>query len=198
MSLGLNQITILKDAVYQIYPISIESWNEIISIAYTKEIKKNDFFSKEGDTAKGLGFILQGVFRIYYLDDDGNEWNKHFLQKNGFMATSISIDKKAIANIQALTDTLRIHLPYQKLYEFSKQHSDLLLFIQKLSFSYLEQKQQREIDLLSQTASNNYLTFTKQFPGLEDKIQHFHIASYLGITPTQLSRVRKKIAHQQM
>ncbi len=194
----INQLEVLKNAIFDIYPISIECWNDIKQLAYLKRINSGEYFSREGEKAKGLAIIIKGIFRIYYLDDKGNEWNKHFLQTNDFIASSISLEKKSITNIQTLTDAEIIFLPLQKLLELLKKHRDLLIFIQKLTFSYLEQKQKREINLLSERALNNYLTFKKQFPDLENKIQHFHIASYLGITPTQLSRIRKKLSHQQM
>ncbi len=193
-----HYIEILKDVVFKIHPLTNDCWAEIKQLAYFKKLDKDEYFSREGEKAKGLGLLLNGVCRIYYLDDDGNEWNKYFLQKNNFIASSISPERNSITNIQALTDTEMFFLSLPKLLELSKKHNDLLMFIQKLTFSYLEQKQDREINLLSETALNNYLTFKKEFPELENKIQHFHIASYLGITPTQLSRVRKKISHQQM
>lgn len=198
MKLIKNHIEVLKDAIFEISPISNDSWEAIKSLAYLREIDKGEYFSREGEKAKGLGIILKGICRIYYLDDNGNEWNKHFLQKNDFIASSISPEKFSITNIQALTDTEIIFLSLPKLLELSKKHNDLLVFLQKLTFSYLEQKQEREINLLSKTALDNYITFKKDFPTLENEIQHFHIASYLGITPTQLSRVRKKLPHQQM
>ena len=198
MKLIKNHIEVLKDAIFEISPISNDSWEAIKSLAYLMKIDKGEYFSREGEKAKGLGIILKGICRIYYLDDNGNEWNKHFLQKNDFIASSISPEKFSITNIQALTDTEIIFLSLPKLLELSKKHNDLLVFLQKLTFSYLEQKQEREINLLSKTALDNYITFKKDFPTLENEIQHFHIASYLGITPTQLSRVRKKLPHQQM
>ena len=193
-----HYIEILKDAIFEIYPISNDCWTEIKQLVYLKKLDKDEYFSREGEKAKELGLLLKGVCRIYYLDDNGNEWNKHFLQKNNFIASSISPEKYSITNIQTLTDTEIIFISLPKLLELSKKYPDLLLFFQKLTFSYLEQKQEREISLLSETALKNYLTFKKDFPKLENEIQHFHIASYLGITPTQLSRVRKKISHQQM
>jgi CRP-like cAMP-binding protein len=84
-----------------------------------KEFDKDKYFSREGEKAKGL--LLKGVCRIYYLDDNGNEWNKHFLQKNNFIASSISLEKHSITNIQALTDTEMIFLSLPKLLELSKK-----------------------------------------------------------------------------
>ena len=193
-----NEIQIFKKKLFAIQSISEASWNQIKLLATVKEIEKDCFFSKEGENAKYLGLILEGIFRIYYLDEKGNEWNKHFLLKNNFAASSIKPKNKSITNIQALTNVRMIVLPLDAFMELANKHNDLLLFIQKLTFSYLEQKQEREINLLSETAINKYLIFKREFPNLENEIQHFHVASYLGITPTQLSRVRKKIAHQQM
>lgn len=198
MNLLKSHIEFLKDAMFEIHPISNECWDEIRLLAYSRKIGKEAYFSREGENAKGLGVVLTGVFRIYYLDENGNEWNKHFLQKKDFIASSVSPEKKSITNIQALTDAEIILLPLPQLLALSKKYNDLLVFFQKLTFSYLEQKQEREINLLSETAANKYIKFKNDFPELEDGIQHFHIASYLGITPTQLSRVRKKLSHQQM
>ena len=198
MKLLQRHIEILKEAIFEVYPISNDCWEEIKASAYLVSVENGEYFSRKGEKAKGLGIILKGICRIYYLDEKGNEWNKHFLQNNDFIASSLSPEKSSITNIQALTSTEIIFLSLPKLLELSKKYNDLLIFIQKLTFSYLEQKQEREINLLSETALNNYLIFKKDFPNLENEIQHFHIASYLGITPTQLSRLRKKLAHQQM
>jgi len=189
----------LKQSIDNIYRMGNECWSELEPLIYVKELDKNDYFSKESQSTKDLGFIFNGVLRIFYLSDTGEEWNKHFLRENDFVASSISPEKKSITNIQALTETILLCIPYTELVKLSTKYPEINSFIQKLTFSYLEQKQDREIKLLSENATNNYLNFIKSFPGLENQIQHYHIASYLGITPTQLSRLRKKLnAHQHM
>lgn len=193
-----KSLDILKQEIQNIYPINMDCWNELKTILSFKTIKKEDYFSKEGEKVRGLGFIQKGILRIYYLDDEGNEWNKHFLLENDFVAASVSLHKNSITNIQALSETEIIFFPIDSLMKLANKYKDILIFIQKLTFLYLEQKQAREIDLLSKDAKDKYLAFKDKFPYLENKIQHFHIASYLGITPTQLSRIRKNIAHQQM
>ena len=189
----------IRKSIDNIYPLGNECWYKIEPLIYIKELGKNEYFSKEGQSTRDLGFIFNGILRIYYLNDKGEEWNKHFLQENDFVASSISPEKKSITNIQALAETIIVCIPYLELTRISNKYSEIKLVIQKLTFSYLEQKQEREIRLLSEEAMNNYLTFKKAYPDLENKIQHYHIASYLGITPTQLSRLRKKMdTHQHM
>ena len=183
----------IRKSIDNIYRIGNECWSEIEPLIYIKELDKNDYFSKEGKSVKELGFLTNGILRIYYLNEKGEEWNKHFLQENDFVASSISPDKKSITNIQALSETTILCIPYPELIKLSTKYNQINFFIQKLTFSYLEQKQDREISLLSEEATINYLSFLKNYPKLENKIQQYHIASYLGITSIQLSRLRKKL-----
>jgi len=182
-----------RAATDNIHPLRNECWSEIEPLIYIKEFKKNEYYSKEGQFTRDLGFIATGILRIFYLNDKGEEWNKHFLQENDFIASSISPEKKSITYIQALSEVLILCIPYVKLMEIANKYKQVNIFIQKLTFEYLEQKQEREIRLLSEEALSNYLIFKKDYPNLENEIPHYHIASYLGITPTQLSRLRKKL-----
>jgi len=183
----------LKISIESIHPLGNECWLEIEPLIYIKELDKNEYFSMEGQVTKDLGFICKGIMRIFYLNEKGEEWNKHFLQENDFVASSISPEKKSITNIQALSKVLILCIPYVELMKIANKHKQINVFIQKLTFEYLEQKQEREIRLLSENAMSNYLMFIENFPDFENKIPHYHIASYLGITPTQLSRLRKKL-----
>ncbi len=183
----------LKTSIENIHPLGEKCWSEIEPLIYIKEFDKNEYYSKEGELTKDLGFIYKGILRIFYLNNKGEEWNKHFLQENDFVASSISPDKKSITNIQALSETTILCIPYPELIKLSTKYNQINFFIQKLTFSYLEQKQDREISLLSEEATINYLSFLQNYPKLENKIQQYHIASYLGITSIQLSRLRKKL-----
>jgi len=185
--------TKLKELINEVHQIVNKCWAEIEPLIYIKEFNKNEYFSKEGQKTKEVGIVFSGILRVYYLNDKGEEWNKLFLLENNFVGSSISPEERSITNIQALTKAIIICIPYTDLVRLSTKYRDISSFIQKLTFSYLEQKQKREISLLSNEATQNYLDFQKKYSGLENKIQHYHIASYLGVTPNQLSRIRKKI-----
>jgi len=189
----------LRTSIDKIYPLGNECWSEIEPLIYIKELDKNEYFSREGQFTRDLGLISNGILRVFYLNEKGEEWNKLFLQKNDFVAAGISPEKKSITNIQALSKTCILCIPYAELIKISTRHNEINSFIQKLTFEYLEQKQVREIRLLSEEAMSNYLVFRNDFPNLENRIPQYHIASYLGITPTQLSRLKKKMKmHQHM
>jgi len=186
-----------RTSIDDVYPLGAECWSEIDPLIYCKELGKNEYFSREGQINGEFGFLQNGILRIFYLNDRGEEWNKHFLQRGDFVAASISPEKKSVTNIQALSKTRISCIPYAELLELSVRYKTLGRFLQKLTFEYLEKKQAREIRLLSEDSLSNYRMFKTTFPGLEPKIQQYHIASYLGITPTQLSRLRKKMKPNQ-
>ncbi len=182
-----------RNAIEKIIPISNQVWNDIEEELNLSSLQKDEYFSKENQYLKKIGFISSGILRIFYLDDNGNEWNKHFLTKNDFVAESINPYKKSITNIQALNNTEIIYLDFNKFKELSEKHSSLKTFMQKLTYNYLEQKEKRQINFMSNTSIENYKLFKEKYPNLENEISQYHIASYLSITPTQLSRIRKKM-----
>ena len=188
-----SHIKQFRNVIENFQLIGNECWKELESIIYFGHLEKNEYFSRENQPLTEIGFICEGILRIFYLDKNGNEWNKTFLLKNNFIAASINPEKKSITNIQALTPVKLLLFQYHDFVKLSEKYENLKLFIQKLSFNYLEQKQEREISLISNSAGKNYLDFLEKFPGLEKQIPHYHIAGYLGITPIQLSRIRKKI-----
>lgn len=180
----------LSDAIS---PVGNECWEKLEPLLYRKKLEKNCHFSNAGQAKREFGIVCSGIFRIYYLCDKGKEWTKHFLQENDFIASSLSPEKPAVTSIQALTESTLVCVSFYELTKLANEHPSLQAFIQSLSVLYLEQKQSREIHLLTKTPSLNYRSFNQHFPGLENQIAHYHIASYLGITPTQLSRLRKKL-----
>ena len=182
-----------RNSIEKIIPISNQVWNDIEQEIKSSFLQKDEHFSKENQYLKKVGFICDGILRVYYLDDNGNEWNKHFLIKGDFVAESLNPYKKSITNIQALSNTKIIYLDFNKFKKLSEKHTSLKTFIQKLTYDYLEQKQKREIDFMSKTSTENYKLFKEKYQDLENEISQYHVASYLSITPTQLCRIRKKM-----
>jgi CRP-like cAMP-binding protein len=85
-----------------------------------------------------------------------------------------------VANYEQLT---RLFAPYPDWERFARCHAEWLFVL----------KEQREIELVLLDAAQRYQLFRQQYPSLEQKIAQYHIARYLGVTPTQLSRIRAKV-----
>ena len=164
----------------------------ILQQGYRKILKTNQYFSKEGAYPKEIGLVQTGLLRIYYLDEEGKEWNKAFLQNTNFVMATPNVEEKSSTYIQALLPTQLFCISIEDWQKIALQFPELKDVHQQVLLQYMKEKQKREINLLSKDARQRYAAFQQQFPDLEERIPHYHIASYLGITPTQLSRIRKK------
>ncbi len=165
-------------------------FDELKEMIRYQELKKLEYFSRVEEPSTRFAFLVEGILRIYYLSERGVEHNKHFLFKNNFLAASINLHKKSITNIQALTATKLIWFDQELFISLLNKYNHTS-FIHLVLENYLEEKQNREISLLSNNSKENYRKFLVDYPGLEKNIASYHIASYLGITPTQLSRIKK-------
>ncbi|GGK15796.1 cAMP-binding protein [Yeosuana aromativorans] len=155
------------------------------------KLKKKDFLIKEGETCSFIGFIKAGVLRSYILKD-GNEFNIDFYLPDSLVSsyTSFLTQTPSVGNIQALSES-EIYIinlsDYNKLlklnteyYKFGKYVSDVL-FIRKCK---------REASLLMDSANDRYKFLLTLFPQIEQLVPQYHIASYLGIKPESLSRIK--------
>ena len=181
----INKITVVSDKSY----LSLEK------LFVQKKIKKGELFCNAGEISKEIGFLEDGILRGFYRASNGTEYNKHFFVNSCFIGGYASLITGKLNQIiqQALTDCTIWVANYNNFQQFYEEHQDIERLARKLAELFFVQKEQREIDIVLLDADKRYLLFQKEFPGLENMIPQYHIASYLGITPTQLSRIRKKI-----
>lgn len=178
-----------------ISPISDETIREIELIFKFKKLKKNDLFINEGNIAKKIGFLDTGIMRAFYRNGEGQEYNKHFFIAPCFIGGYSSLISGQPNQIiqQALTDCEIWEADYSKLIKLYNNHPDLERMMRIFAEYFFVQKEQREVEIVLLNADKRYQIFKKEFPYLENLIPQYHIASYLGITPTQLSRIRRNL-----
>lgn len=173
--------------------IPAEAWQPFSELFEERKLAKKEFFIKEGQTAREIGFLERGVVRAFYRNEQGLEYNKHFFVAPcllGGYASLITGNPNQI-NQQAMTDCQLRVADFSKIQELYSLHPSIERVARVLAEQFFVQKEQREIELVLLDAEKRYKIFQKAFPGLEQEIPQYHIASYLGITPTQLSRIRK-------
>lgn len=130
--------------------------------------------------------------RAFFRNKLGNEYNKTFFTPSSFVAaySSITTTQKNLINIQCLTNCTLFVADFKQLTSLYKDYpkfESLARIMAEYKFSI---KEKREIELVTLEATERYEIFKKEHPNLENLINQYHIASYLGITPTQLSRIR--------
>ncbi len=168
------------------------------TILKTKTVDKDKYLSKLYENQRQIGFVVDGIIRVYHLNENGTEYNKNFFTKNDLFMTSLDGKKDSSVFVQTITKCKIIVFDYDKYIELSLKYKNLEKVLNKILLEYMTKKQQREIELLSLDAKDRYIQFVKNNPVLSEKLPQFHIASYLGITPTQLSRIKKQLNNQHM
>lgn len=158
-----------------------------------KTLAFKDFFATQEDPARDFGFVCSGCLRMYSLTPDGKDLTKHFFLPENFMVGAIQPEEPNPFSIQALTDCRLLVTRYEKMERLSEKNRVVLEFKMNLISEFVQMKQQRENNYLSMDAQARYKVFLKKYPSLIDQIPHYHIASHLGVSPTQLSRIRKKL-----
>jgi CRP-like cAMP-binding protein len=186
----------LKRLIDFLSPISQESWKKVKSLFVEKALKKGEYFIKAGEYAKEMGFVYEGIIRAFYRNNEGDEYIKHFFISPTFCGGYSSLVNGLLNQInqEALTDCKILVANFADFKALYDTCHDVERVARVLAESYFAQKERRELELVLLNADKRYEIFQREYPGLEQKISQYHIASYLGITPTQLSRIRKKIS----
>jgi CRP-like cAMP-binding protein len=177
------------------FPFNKEGLAEFVNTFVKKTYKKGKVILESGNTESELRFLDKGIIREYYSTND-KEKNINFYTDPIFI-TDFSSFTNSIATKkyqEALTDVdLRV-LSKEKFLEFTNQYNCGKLFIETIFQRIVVNKENEEFNHFVNTAEELYLDIMKTKPNWLQYIPQYHIASYLGITPETLSRIRKRIS----
>jgi CRP-like cAMP-binding protein len=156
---------------------------------------QNEYFIPAGQTPRRFGFLKKGLVRYLYIGDDGREYTKAFLAENSFVSsyTAMKSGTPSPFSIQALIQTELIAVDYEQWKKLAQNHEAWSRFLIALLEKGYAIKEKRERDLLLLDAESRYRIFREEFQYLEADIKQHLIASYIGITPIALSRIRRKM-----
>jgi len=184
----------LKDYFNTISKLKESTWSKILPLFKEKKLLKKEYFTKENQTARQIAFLKKGVVRAFFISQEGKEYNKQFFVEPSIIGayTSLLTGNRNLISQQALTDCILYTCDFASLTNLYDECPDLERLARKIAEYYFLEKEKKEIEIVLLDASQRYILFKKEFPALEQLISQFHIASYLGVSATQLSRIRKK------
>jgi CRP/FNR family transcriptional regulator, anaerobic regulatory protein len=155
-----------------------------------------EFFLEKGKLENRIGLVLEGVFWYYFIDKNGNEIASDFMCENTFVTNIHSFieHSPSFGTIEAET--------YCRVIMIDRSGWDLImanvpnwnLFFMEMASKAVLEKAGFARTVLNQDAKSSYLYFMKKFPSAVNNVPVKHIASFLGITPFSLSRIRKQLA----
>lgn len=178
--------------VRKYYPITEKSEQGWAALLKERTYNKGELLVSEGQVPKKFAFICSGLACQSYFPQDGEMVIKYFFPENrlaaSVVATLTSSPSKFI--ITAIEDTTVLEYDFFEFKKLVDDHQDLALFyINYLEKHWVVEKEPLEIAFRSETAAIRYQQFLASHSPLLPRLKKYHIASYLGITPTQLSRI---------
>jgi CRP-like cAMP-binding protein len=185
---------ILKSFLNQFGPLSAPTLTLLVAVFEFDELKKSDYFIREGEYASEIAFLGSGIVRAFYINSQGKEYNKSFFvapSMIGSYAALISKEKNRLPQ-QALSDCTIWRAKFKTLEQLSKNNLEIERLRRNMAEQFFVWKEKKQLDMALLDAKERYLIFKTEYSGIESVIPQYHIASYLGISPTQLSRIRQQ------
>jgi CRP-like cAMP-binding protein len=168
------------------------------SLFIPKKLRKRQYLLQQGDVSKYTAFVEKGLLRSYVIDDKGSELIMQFAPEGwwiGDMYSSIT-GEPAENTIDAIEDSELLLLTSQAHEELLKQAPIFERFFRLLLQNSFIAMQRRLRGNIIQTAEEKYKNFIRLYPNIAQRVPQHNIASYLGITPESLSRIRKQMAER--
>ena len=189
-------LTTFKEKILSYYPVSAEAFQLLKNIVSFHHLEKGAILLNIGQVSRHLHFVCKGAVIAYITGRDGNTYNKNIFLERQFAGSTVSalLRTPSEFTLQAIEDTTLIRMDYSEYKALIYRHDELKNFyIAYLEKNWIIDKERREISLVMENASTRYQQLLAEYPNIEKRIPLQHIASHLGVTPTQLSRIRKEL-----
>ncbi|TWO32917.1 Crp/Fnr family transcriptional regulator [Seonamhaeicola sediminis] len=175
--------------------VSEETFAELEAITNYIKVPAGTELVGLGDVPSKIYLLVSGVVRCYLTTESGKEFNKSFYLPTCFFASLTALIKKSpsIFVFETITDCKIYEIDYYKFRGLCKSHESINTLYSKVLEEVYMKYENRLVELISLDAKDRYFALLEQTPNIDELIPQYHIASYLGITPVQLSRIRKKI-----
>ena len=169
----------------------------ITRLFHEKKYGKGDFFLNEGDVCRNVGFMVSGVMR-YYINDDGEEKTYGFAQESDFICNNESFlpQQPSRQIIQALEDCTVLVIGYDDLQKFYSSLKSGERFGRLVIEQVFVKTLQGLNSFYTDSPELRYEKFIKEYPDLLQRIPQYYIASYVGVKPQSLSRIRSRNLHK--
>ena len=177
-------------------PLNDSEILELESKLIEKKVKRRQFILQEGDVCKHYTFVVNGCFKMYKVDNKGLEHNLQFSIENSWIADigSFYSNKPSELYIEALEQSTILQIAKPDLLYLYSQYPKFDRNFRVLIENAFISLQKRVLQNISSTAEERYLDFLKNYPNLFNRISNVQIASFIGVTPEFLSKIRKSIA----
>lgn len=190
----MNELVAIRIAIEQMISISETELNLLLQDTTVKKFKSQEILNKPNKIANDIYFINKGILRVVITDNTGQDHTIHFALENQFVSdyTSFLRGTPSISSLQAIEDTEVVILPRASIdwgYANLREGQKLGRLIAEYYFVYQDN---RIVNQYARTPKQRYDAITDIFPNIHNRVPQYMIASYLGISPIHLSRLKKE------
>ncbi|WP_411896085.1 Crp/Fnr family transcriptional regulator [Winogradskyella sp. A2] len=177
-------------------PLDSKEIDAVKTAFVERKIKRRQFILQEGDVCKLNTFIVEGCFRMYYVDEKGKEHNLQFAVENWWIGDigSFHSEEPSKLYIEAIENSIILQIKKQDQLDLFINYPKFNQLFRVFTENALVAFQRRVLQNISSTAEERYLDFLKRHPYFFNRISNVQIASFLGVTPEFLSVIRKNIS----
>ena len=197
MNINNNEIfNSLEKTMNSYSSISKKTWEEIKKICKIRNIKKNEYAFDFYDNVNEISYVYKGLFRTFSLNEKGEEYTKNFFWETRLYGPMVALlnNKPLTSVVQAIEDSIVIEIKHDKYRELLLKYDDLKMYhILYLEKHWILQKDDNTYSLVLEDAKQRYKRFQEEYGHIISRISQYHIASYMGISPTHLSRIKKEL-----
>lgn len=191
---GESVINAFFTAVNTYYSLEKDTMLALEKLLRIKEVPAGTNYLSADEVPVFISYIYKGLFSYYFQYENGDTVIKKFFPEQTFIASTSALimHEKSRYAIEALEDSIVVEYSFAAFKHLLQKHHDLALFwINYLGKHWVVEKEHIEVEHKYLSAKERYLAFVSASPALAGRLQLQQIAAYLGITPTQLSRIRK-------
>ena len=191
-----NDFEFLERTIKQVNPrCTEEEWDFLRSGLLIQSFKPREFFIEAGLKNHQLGFVISGLIRVYYINEQGEDITIQFVTEGGYATDYYSFITQTPSKyyFQCLEPTTLITVSYHHVQQGYETYAGLERYGRLITEEVFKTQQKRIESFQFDQAEKRYLDFIEQNPGLFNRISLTHLSSYLGIERPSLSRIRKKI-----
>lgn len=184
----------LLNYFHKIIPLDKKEMEMVKASFQPRQYRKRQYILQEGDICKQFNFVVKGCLRLYKVDKKGNIHIIQFAPENWWLMDigSYHFKKPSELNIDALEDTMVLQISHENLVQLYSNAPKFDRIFRTLIENAYVSLQKRHLQNISSTAEDRYLSFQQSYPQLNRRLPQTYVASYLGITPEFLSRLRNR------
>ncbi|MEM9984543.1 MAG: Crp/Fnr family transcriptional regulator [Bacteroidota bacterium] len=178
----------VKQRLTQAHPISDELWEAVLPTLQTHTYQKGEFILKAGEVCHHMYFLRKGLVRMYYLKD-GEEHIRQFFFENGLTSDLVSglMGRPSRLHFDAIEASELVSIPIEMMHRFP-------IFKEKALLGTLYHVSNRMASIFLDTPEEKYRQLVAERPKVIQRIPQYMVASYVGVTPEGLSRIKRRIS----